>query len=862
MSMKKKKGAWIYILSFLIPTIIVLGVMIYQGITPFGDSSVFIWDARLQHKDYYGYLWDVFHGNASIEFSSGKSLGGRMLGLIGFYIASPLNILLIFFEKSQIPTFMALMIVLRIGLCGLTSQFFLRKRFQLQTMPGLLFSTAYALMEYNVYYCRNVMWLDGVILLPLIAAGVWKLISEKRKILLWASVSLAIIANWYTGYMVCLMSGLYFIYEFCISYKCHPIKAVRAGWRTIIDYLIVMLLGVMTSFVMLLPACMALIGGKATHNSVGLTGIIHFDVLHFFSGFEINAAGNNQMAPVIFCSGILLICSAYYFVTSFVDKKEKILSGVLASFLIGSFCLQDLELLWTAFVRSTSYYFRFSFIVPFFMLILASRGWKTIEKNGVQKKAVCWSVGILLAIFYILSRDGELNTSLRTLVLYMFFLVLTGILIAMYKHRNIRVRYGSVFLMVIMLFFELSYNTNKAFREYNASNTLFTEYETAMENVVEELNDRAEDNFYRFEKNDSYLTISEPGNKVATCESLLFGYNSIEHYSSAYDEKVDEFLSKIGYSDLANKQVFLCETYWNSPMILMDSLLSVKYAVMPKATYGYEKLDMDTELPFKDSDIYENMYALPLGYNVSSKLKNVEFGNNPYENQSRLLSGMIGENCRFYKDVETQFLGFDGQDEMWRVTALADGPVYFYIDSSSVHGNLYEDNCEIYVDDQYLQDTCSRFVMNSMLLGEYRAGESVEVKIRHNNTDEMSQHTIYTAQLDQEQFVNAMDVLNKGYESRLKIKGNVVSGMYTTETDSMIFLSIPYEKSWTLYVDGKKTELKELAGTFAGFELDAGTHEIRMEYHTPGFRAGIVLSIIGIVFFVIYNIVSRRKKKS
>ena len=235
MSMKKKKGAWIYILSFLIPTIIVLGVMIYQGITPFGDSSVFIWDARLQHKDYYGYLWDVFHGNASIEFSSGKSLGGLMLGLIGFYIASPLNILLIFFEKSQIPTFMALMIVLRIGLCGLTSQFFLRKRFQLQTMPGLLFSTAYALMEYNVYYCRNVMWLDGVILLPLIAAGVWKLISEKRKILLWASVSLAIIANWYTGYMVCLMSGLYFIYEFCISYKCHPIKAVRAGWRTIID---------------------------------------------------------------------------------------------------------------------------------------------------------------------------------------------------------------------------------------------------------------------------------------------------------------------------------------------------------------------------------------------------------------------------------------------------------------------------------------------------------------------------------------------------------------------------------------------------------------------------------------------------
>lgn len=859
MSKNRKNSALIYVLAFLIPTAVVLGVMAYQGITPFGDNSVFIWDARLQHKDYYGYLWDLFHGNASIEFSAGKSLGGRMLGLIGFYISSPLNILLVLFEKSQIPTFMAVMIVLRIGLCGLTSQFFIRSRFRLPAMPGILFSTAYALMEYNVYYCRNVMWLDGVILLPLIAAGVWKLISENKRVLLWISVAAAVIANWYTGYMVCLMSGLYFIYEYCIYYDCRPIKTIREGWHTIVRYITVMLLGVMTSLVMLFPACMALIGGKATHNSVGLTGIIHFDLLHFFSGFEINAAGNNQMAPVIFCSGIILICSVYYFYTSHVAKREKIISGVFALFLAASFCLQDLELLWTAFVRSTSYYFRFSFVVPFFMLVLASGAWKTIIERGVQKRAAVWSIGTLLAIFYLLARGGELNTAPGTLVLYMLFLILTVILIVLYKHRNLRVRQCSVLFISLMLIFELSYNTNRSFREYTASAALFSEYETSMEEMLEELNEKSDDAYYRFEKNESYMTVAEPGNKVATCESLLFNYNSIEHYSSAYDESVDEFLAKVGYSDLASERVFLCETYWNSPMILTDSLLSVRYAVLSSPVYGYEALDMDAEIPFEDSGVYENKYALPLGYNVSREMGKIEFGEDPYENQSRLVSSMTGEERQLYNPVQAEFTGFDGKDEIWNLTATSDGPVYFYIDSASVHGNLYNDNCEIYVNDQLLQKTCSRFMMNSMLLGDYHDGDTIEVRIRHNN-DEMDRHIIYTAQLDTAQFEEVMTILGSGYESNLNIEGNTISGTYTTETDTMVFLSVPYEESWTLYVDGKETEIKELAGTFMGIELDAGTHEIEMEYHTPGFKAGMILSGVGVVLFIGYEVVSKKKR--
>lgn len=214
----KKRIAVIIILAFVLPILVLLAVMAICGVIPFGSKSTLVWDSLLQHKDYYGYLWDVFHGKASIEYSAGKSLGGRMIGLIGFYISSPLNIFLVFFSKAHIPYFMVFMIILRIGLCGITGYIYIHNRFRISAKSSLVLSTLYALMEYNVYNCRNVMWLDGVIILPLIALGVWKCINEKRTGLLFGSVFMAILCNWYTGYMVCLMSGILFIVEYLNAY--------------------------------------------------------------------------------------------------------------------------------------------------------------------------------------------------------------------------------------------------------------------------------------------------------------------------------------------------------------------------------------------------------------------------------------------------------------------------------------------------------------------------------------------------------------------------------------------------------------------------------------------------------------------
>ena len=852
-----------YLFAFIIPVLVAAGVMMYLGIVPFGDKSVFIWDAKLQYKDFYGYLWDVLHGNASIEYSMGKSLGGKMMGIIGYYVSSPLNLLLVFFTKSQLPLFMSIVTVLRIGLCGVTSCYYITKRFGISFTLSLLFSTAYALMEYNIYYCRNIMWLDGVIMLPLIALGVWRVINEKKKVLLWFSVALAIIANWYTGYMVCLMSGIYFLYEYCIYQDYHLIKTIKDDWKIIINYLITMLLGVMTSLVILLPACMALIGGKATHNTIGLSGIIHFDILHFFSGYEIGAQVNNQMAPVIFCSGFVLISCFYYFFCPYIRKKEKIVTGLFSLFLVLSFCMQDLEMLWTAFVKSSSYAFRFSFVVPFFMLVIAVQAWINIQKNGINKKAMCYGILLLLVIFYILYRGGELHTYKRILILYMLFLALTGVVCIYSVFSNIKIRRFAMLSLFLMLVVELSYNTTKAFGDYQDSSNLFSNYVKDMESVVEKLNTLSEGEFFRFEKNVSYLTLDNPKTKVATCESLLFNYNSIEHYSSAYDEKVDSFLAKVGYADLAsNEKFFRTESYWNSPMVLMDSLLSIKYAILPSETYGYKKLDLDERVPFEDEAVYENQFVLPLAYNVSNDFGEIFFGADPFQNQENILQKMTGKKVDVYKNLPQKMTDFSRDSEMWNLTATTNGPVYLYINSSETHNNLYSDrvnNCSVYVNGYYLQDSCVRMSMNGMYLGNYKAGDRIQLKIRHNSKVE-KEHRLYAVQLDQTQFKETMNLLHSGYDCDLHIDGNKILGKYTTESDSKVFLSIPYEESWTVYVDGEEVEYDKLADTFLGVDLKKGTHEIEMVYKTPGLRMGALLSVVGVVLFIIYNFVTRKSR--
>ena len=92
----------------------------------------------------------------------------------------------------------------------------------------------------------------------------------------------------------------------------------------------------------------------------------------------------------------------------------------------------------------------------------------------------------------------------------------------------------------------------------------------------------------------------------------------------------------------------------------------------------------------------------------------------------------------------------------------------------------------------------------------------------------------------------------------VKMGTNEITGDISVSEKKALVLSVPYSKGFTAYVDGKETKLQKANTMFMALELEPGSHEIRLTYCTPYLKAGMLLSVLGLVIYVM--LVFRKKK--
>ena len=107
-----------YWLSFLLPVVILFGAYIVFQVWPFG--SVLSLDLNAQYVYYYDYMYDVFAGDESIWYSWSRNLSGEFMGIIGYYLASPFNLLVWIFPREWITEGLMTMMLAKAGAAGLT----------------------------------------------------------------------------------------------------------------------------------------------------------------------------------------------------------------------------------------------------------------------------------------------------------------------------------------------------------------------------------------------------------------------------------------------------------------------------------------------------------------------------------------------------------------------------------------------------------------------------------------------------------------------------------------------------------------------------------------------------------------------
>lgn len=117
------------ILCFLIPIIVTVGYFIFRHFAPFGNSSILTVDMGQQYIDFFAHYRDtLLHNPSGILYSFAKGLGGDMFGTWSYYLMSPVNLLILLFPISMLPSVLALMTILKYGLAGLSFGYFLQKK--------------------------------------------------------------------------------------------------------------------------------------------------------------------------------------------------------------------------------------------------------------------------------------------------------------------------------------------------------------------------------------------------------------------------------------------------------------------------------------------------------------------------------------------------------------------------------------------------------------------------------------------------------------------------------------------------------------------------------------------------------------
>ena len=208
--MKKIKKAHLYWMTFSFSIIFILGIMFVYHIYPLGKDFFFPGDLASQYMPFIQEFKHLIQDPTQWLYSFHNGLGSGMLSLISYYIASPLNFLLLFLKENQLLGGVLFLIALKLILASLTMSYYLITQKKMQSFSTPLLSICYSFCGFSALYFYNTLWMDVLIWLPLIIAGLERYITENKKGLYQWSLFFLLLSNYYMAWMVCLFIFFYF----------------------------------------------------------------------------------------------------------------------------------------------------------------------------------------------------------------------------------------------------------------------------------------------------------------------------------------------------------------------------------------------------------------------------------------------------------------------------------------------------------------------------------------------------------------------------------------------------------------------------------------------------------------------------
>lgn len=815
-----------YIAAFFVPVVIMIIIFAQRGIFPFGEESFLRTDMYHQYAPFFSEFRHKLAEGGSLLYSWDIGLGVNFAALYAYYLASPLNWLLILCPGKYVIEFMTAAIVLRIGLAGLSFTCYLRKRSGVPDFGACFFGIFYALSGYMAAYSWNIMWLDCIVLFPLILLGLEQLVREKKGLLYCISLALSILSNYYISIMICMFMVIYFAVLMVLDWE-----NFKDGWGKCIGLFAgcSLLAGGLAAAV-LLPEISALQSTASGEMSFPQTVESYFSIVDMLA----RHIGNVQVEiglehwPNIYCGTAVLMLFLLYLVCRNISLREKAVYCSLLLFFLASFSVNVLNFIWHGFHYPNSLPARQSFIYIALMLTVCFQAYRNLDRFSDRSILAAFLGAVSFVLLSQKFREGDEAYHFAVFYGAVFFLAVYAGLMVLYRRRGQgeRGRKWAALAALLTLFtvcVEAAVNTTCT-SVTTTSRTAYTADNEAVETLAASLKGSAD--FYRIEKTD----------QRTKNDGAWMHFPSVSLFSSMAHADVTEFMKSLGCEGSTNAYSITGST----PFV--DCLLSVKYAFYPREQ-SMDRLEYVQD--YQGTYLYANRYALPLGFMIPDIMKNEWHLNmaNPADVQNSLCSL------------------FDAPDVLQEETGLGNGPSLIYTPEESGEYYAFVSNKQVKsvsLKKGEEKDTFDNINRGYLIeVGMVEAGETLAFQNEEGNEDlGIRLYRYNEAGLEHVYRKLAESPLTlSGWEDD-RLKGTVDAGMGGT-----LFTSIPYDKGWTVTVDGQERQPQELFGAFLGIELEPGSHVIECSYMPEGLKEGMMISLLCAAVLAAAVFISRRRRQ-
>ena len=798
------------IAAFVVPVVIMLIIFVQRGIFPFGEETFLRTDMYHQYAPFFSeFQYKLTHGG-SLLYSWDVGMGVNFSALYAYYLASPFNWLLLLCPKGLVIEFMTYQIVLKIGLSGLSMAYYLRKHCETNDFGVAFFGIFYALSGYMAAYSWNIMWLDCIILFPLIVLGLERLVKDGKGMLYCLTLGLSILSNYYISIMTCIFMVLYFLALLVLDEEMHWEKFIGRGFQ----FAVYSLLAGGLSAVVLLPEIFALqmtASGDFSFPNTFTQYFPIFDMIARHIGNVETEIGLDHW-PNLYCGVAVLMFFILYLLCWKVSAKEKAVYCVMLLFFFASFSFNILNFIWHGFHYPNSLPCRQSYIYIFLVLFACYRAYMYLGETPWKHVTGAFAGAV---VFVLMAQKLVTQDHFHFIVYYVAILFLALYLgaIALYQ-KGSRYYYPALFYALAVVSLEAAVNTAVT-SVTTTSRTAYTDDNQAVEALVDSV--QPNDSFFRMEK----VT------RKTKNDGAWMHFPSVSLFSSTANADLSSLFRKLG-----------CESSTNAYSItgstpLIDALFSVKYGI-----YSEKPEDTPLRTVIGEQDdvwLYQNNYTLPAGFYVEPDFEskwNLETGN-PADVQNSLADALgveqvmnlvldtttEGNDLTFYPETSGEYYAYVGNKKIEKVTA------------TTWKGTKTFTN----VDRGYLLE-----------LGYCTAGDAVTLTAE-DSKEEMWADVYHFS----ENGLGSVAAKLSAHPWKLTSWTDTsLKGTISCDKDGWMFTSIPYDTGWKILVDGKKQEPEKILDSFVSVWLTAGTHTVTMEYTPKGLMPGAIISGVSALILI------------